>query len=171
MSGDEHDVIAPPCTKTHPIHRRTTMRNPALFVLIAALAASACSGDKPPSTQATDAAPPVAAVPADTPAPAPTAPAADPAAPAGEAMAGWYMQHGDMDMFQTCGQTQSLTVDSADLRARAKEFGLEPNTPVYVRVHGTIEGTTLSVVHVEQFGSDTPVNDCGLTGVVTPSEG
>ena len=86
-------------------------------------------------------------------------------------MAGWYMQHGAMDMFQTCGQTQSLTVDSADLRARAKAFDLQPNTPVYVRVHGTIEGTTLSVVHVEQFGSDIPVTDCGLTGVVTPSEG
>ena len=148
------------------------MRNRALFVLIAALATSACTGDKP---QAPEAAAPVAAAPAtptDTPAPTPTASADDPATPAaGEAMPGWYMQHGDMGMFQTCGQTQSLTVDSADLRARAKEFGLEPNTPVYVRVHGTIEGTTLSVVHVEQFGSDTPVTDCGMTGVVMPSEG
>ena len=151
------------------------MRNRALFVLITALAASACSADKPATAPAADAAADAAAAPAtpaDTPAPAPAPPAVDPAAPpASEAMAGWYMQHGDMDMFQTCGQTQSLTVDSADLRARAKEFGLQPNTPVYVKVHGTIEGTTLSVVHVEQFGSDTPVTDCGLTGVVTPSEG
>jgi hypothetical protein len=148
------------------------MRNRTLFVLIAALAASACTGDKPTSASATDTAPAATgapATPADTPAPTP---AVDPAAPAaGEAMAGWYMQHGAMDMFQTCGQTQSLTVDSADLRARAKAFDLQPNTPVYVRVHGTIEGTTLSVVHVEQFGSDTPVTDCSLTGVVTPGEG
>ena len=146
------------------------MRNRALFVLIAALATSGCSGDNP---QANDAAPPVAtapATPAEPTAPTPTEP--DPAAaPTAEAMAGWYMQHGDMGMFQTCGQTQSLTVDSADLRTRAKDFGLEPNTPVYVRVHGTIEGTTLSVMHVEQFGSDTPVKDCAMTGVVMPSEG
>lgn len=142
------------------------MRNRALFVLIAALAASACTGDKPATAPATDTAP-TAAAPA-TPAPAPSVPA-EPAA--SEAMAGWYMQHGAMDMFQTCGQTQSLTVDSADLRDRAKAFGLQPDTPVYVRVHGTIEGSTLSVVHVEQFGSETPVTDCGLTGVVTPGEG
>lgn len=148
------------------------MRNRTLFVLVCALSTSACSGDKPTNASATDTAPPAAsapATPADTPAPAP---AVDPASPpSSEAMVGWYMQHGEAGMFQTCGQTQSFTVSSDDLRARAKAFDLQPNTPVYVRVHGTIEGTTLSVVHVEQFGSDTPVTDCGLTGVVTPSEG
>jgi hypothetical protein len=79
------------------------------------------------------------------------------------------MEHGDMGMFQLCGHEQQLTVDSADLRARAKEFGLEPNTPVYTRLTGSSDGSTFTVTGIEQFGSPEPVRDCGLTGVVMPS--
>ena len=76
-----------------------------------------------------------------------------------------------MGMLQLCGQSQQLTVESADLRAQAESFGLEPNTPVYVRVAGSTDGSNFTVTRVEQFGSPTPVSDCGLAGVVMPSGG
>jgi len=92
-------------------------------------------------------------------------------APPSRALAGWYLEHDAEGRFQPCGQADSLRVDSADLRARAREFGLDADTPVYVRVAGSIDGSTLQVVRVEQFGSPTPVRDCAMTGVVLPAEG
>jgi pyruvate/2-oxoglutarate dehydrogenase complex dihydrolipoamide acyltransferase (E2) component len=131
----------------------------------ALLAIAACSAaDRPAETASAPAAP--APVPATAPAPA-TTPTPTPASTAVEALAGWYMEHGDTGTFQPCGQPTSLTVDSADLRQRAREFGLEPETPVYVRLSGTTEGSTFSVTRVDQFGSPEPVRDCSMTGTVT----
>lgn len=82
---------------------------------------------------------------------------------------GWYMERAGQGLFQSCGQSQQQRVSgSAELRSKARDFGLEENTPVYVRVSGveSAEGTELVVSQVEQFGSTTPVRDCGLTGVV-----
>ena len=141
-----------------------------LATLIATALLVACSAsDRPADTAAATPAP--ATAPAVS-APPPTAPAPEPAPAApvgGDTIAGWYMEHGDMGMFQRCGQDAQLGVDSAELRAEARKFGLEPNTPVYVRVVGTSDGSKVSVTRVEQFGSPTPVRDCGLTGVVTPA--
>jgi hypothetical protein len=81
------------------------------------------------------------------------------------------MQHGDMGMFQPCGQEKQLTVDSAELRQRAREFGLEPDMPVYVRLSGTSDGAGFAVTRVDQFGSPDPVRDCSMTGTMTPSSG
>jgi pyruvate/2-oxoglutarate dehydrogenase complex dihydrolipoamide acyltransferase (E2) component len=135
-----------------------------MTLAMCACSASDRSADAPPAAAP---APAVAMEPATPPAAPPTT--ADPAAPASAAHAGWYMEHGDMGMFQLCGQEQQLTVDSADLRARAKDFGLEPNTPVYVRLAGSSDGSTFTVTGIEQFGSPEPMRDCGLTGVVMPS--
>lgn len=94
-----------------------------------------------------------------------------PAAPA-TVHAGWYLEHAGQPRFQPCGQSQPLPiVAAADLPARAKAFGLADDTPVYVRVTGTIAGGEVRVAAVEQFGSPTPVRDCGLTGVVSPETG
>jgi len=92
-------------------------------------------------------------------------------APPNRALAGWYLEHDAEGRFQPCGPAEPLRVDSADLRARARDFGLDADTPVYVRVAGSIDGSTLQVVRVEQFGSPTPVRDCAMTGVVLPAEG
>ena len=143
----------------------------SLLVCGALLAMSACTAtDRPADASGTPAqAPAATAPPPPAPAPAPT-PAPEPATPtanATRAQAGWYMEHGDMGMFQPCGQEKPLTVDSADLRQRAREFELEPNTPVYVRLSGTSDGTTFTVTHVDQFGSPEPVRDCSMTGTVT----
>jgi len=82
---------------------------------------------------------------------------------------GWYLEHAGQPRFQPCGQSQPLRIAAAaDLPARAKAFGLDEDTPVYMRVKGTISGGELRVVAVEQFGSPTPVRNCGLTGVVIP---
>lgn len=87
-----------------------------------------------------------------------------------QAYAGWYMEHGGQGMFQPCGQSQSWRLSRAgDLPARAKAFGLQPDTPLYVRVTGTVRDNALAVASIEQVGSPTPVHDCGLTGVVLPS--
>ena len=145
---------------------------PILSVLLsgAMLAMSACSAaDRSADSSGAPAAPAATPAPTTTPPPAPTptpAPAA-PTANASEAQAGWYMEHGDMGMFQPCGQEKSLTVDSAELRQRAKDFELEPNTPVYVRLSGTSDGSTFTVTAVDQFGSPEPVRDCSMTGTVT----
>ena len=83
--------------------------------------------------------------------------------------AGWYLEHAGQPRFQPCGQPQSLRIAvAADLPVRAKAFGLDEDTPVYVRVKGTISSGELRVVAVEQFGSPTPVRNCGLTGVAIP---
>jgi hypothetical protein len=81
------------------------------------------------------------------------------------------MEHGTMGMFQPCGQQTQLAVDSAELRQRAKDFGLEPNTPVYVRLSGTSDGARFTVARVDQFGSPDPVRDCSMTGTMTPASG
>lgn len=88
----------------------------------------------------------------------------------GEAYAGWYMESADQHTFQPCGQAQRLRVTSAaDLPAKAKAFGLQPNTPVYVTLTGSNQGELLTVSRVEQFGSPTPVRNCAMNGVVIPA--
>jgi pyruvate/2-oxoglutarate dehydrogenase complex dihydrolipoamide acyltransferase (E2) component len=143
--------------------------SPILPVLLcsAMLALSACSAaDRSADSSGAAAGPAAAPAPAATAPPAPT-PTPAPTANASAAQAGWYMEHGDMGMFQPCGQDKSLTVDSAELRQRAKDFELEPNTPVYVRLSGTSDGSTFTVTGVDQFGSPVPVKDCSMTGTVT----
>lgn len=86
--------------------------------------------------------------------------------------AGWYMERAGQGLFQSCGQSQQQRVSgSAELPSKAREFGLDENTPVYVRLYGvqSADGNELVVSRVEQFGSATPVSDCGLTGVVIPA--
>jgi len=91
-------------------------------------------------------------------------------ADATESHAGWYMEHAGQAMFQLCGQSQPLRVTApADLAARAKAFGLDQDTPVYARLVGSVHGDEIEVSRVEQFGSPTPVRDCGMTGVVIPA--
>ena len=90
----------------------------------------------------------------------------------GPVHAGWYLEHEGRGMFQACGQSrQSRVTGSSVLRSKAKAFGLQPDTPVFVRVTGTLsdDGDVLTVSKVEQFGSAEPVRNCGLTGVVIPA--
>ena len=89
----------------------------------------------------------------------------------GTSFAGWYMERAGQGMFQSCGQSQQWRVSgSADLQTKARDFGLQQDTPVYVRLAGvqSANGNELVVSKVEQFGSATPVRDCGLNGVVIP---
>lgn len=91
-------------------------------------------------------------------------------AAATESHAGWYMEHAGQRMFQPCGQSQQWRVTApADLPARAKAFGLDQDTPVYVRLIGSAHGNEIDVSRVVQFGSTTPVRNCGLTGIVIPA--
>lgn len=84
--------------------------------------------------------------------------------------AGWYMEHAGQTTFQACGKAQAWRItQSADLPARAKAFGLDQDTPVYVRVSGSVDGSDIAVTKVEQFGSPTPVRNCALNGVVIPA--
>jgi len=95
--------------------------------------------------------------------------AAGEAVSTGTTLTGWYLEHAGESRFQPCGQTQPLrVVAAADLPARAKAFGLDEDTPVYVRLTGSISGGEVRVAAVEQFGSPIPVRNCGLTGVVNP---
>lgn len=95
--------------------------------------------------------------------------AASPGAP--QSYAGWYMEHAGQGTFQPCGQDRAWRVSaSADLPARAKRFGLDEGNPVYARITGIVQGNAISVSRVDQFGSPTPVRNCGLTGVVLPPE-
>lgn len=88
------------------------------------------------------------------------------------AYAGWYMEHAGQGRFQPCGEEQPLAIPvAADLPAKAREFGLAEDTPVYVRVTGERTGKELRVISVQQFGSRVPVRDCGMNGVVIPSPG
>lgn len=90
-----------------------------------------------------------------------------------ELLRGWYHGQASSAIFETCGQARRWQVDSAELRRQAIAFaethGLEEVGPVYVVVLGTVsaDGTKLTVTSVKQFGSATPLRDCGLTGVVT----
>ncbi|MEJ7747253.1 MAG: hypothetical protein WKF61_11030 [Luteimonas sp.] len=90
----------------------------------------------------------------------------------GKSYSGWYMERAGQGMFQSCGQSQQWRVSGSDeLRSKARDFGLEQDTPVYVRLSGvqSADGDELVVSQVEQFGSATPVRNCGLTGVVIPA--
>ena len=84
---------------------------------------------------------------------------------------GWYMEHGNEQFFQACGESSRRRVDSAELRSRAAAFGLGTDNPVYVRLRGTQppQGSNLVVTLVESFGSATPIRDCPMTGVVIAS--
>lgn len=87
-----------------------------------------------------------------------------------QAHAGWYMQHEGQGTFQPCGQSQPLQIsEAADLATRAKTFGLDEDTPVYVRVMGSVRGSEIAVSRVDQFGSPTPVRDCAMNGAVIPA--
>src|SRR3990170_4094482 len=75
---------------------------------------------------------------------------------ADQAYTGWYMQHAGQSTFQPCGQSQPLQVsESADLPTRARAFGLDEDTPIYVRVTGSVRGSEIVVSRVDQFGSPT----------------
>lgn len=89
---------------------------------------------------------------------------------AGTTLAGWYMEHAGQASFQPCGAALPLRVTAAaDLPKRARAFGLEQDTPVYVRVNGTMTEKEIAIDSVEQFGSPVPVRDCALNGVVLPA--
>ena len=89
-------------------------------------------------------------------------------ATAGQLYAGWYLQHADRATFQPCAGGKPWRISaSADLPARAKTFGLDDDTPVYVRIAGSAHDDEIAVLRVEQFGSPT-VRNCSLTGVVIP---
>jgi hypothetical protein len=90
-----------------------------------------------------------------------------PQAAAAPAHRGWYLQSGDRQRFRPCHGATLEVVEGGSLRARARTFGLQPDTPVYVELRGRVRGGALSVTAVEQFGSPAPVRDCPLTGVVT----
>ena len=93
-----------------------------------------------------------------------------PTAGSSQAFAGWYMQHAGQGTFQPCGQSQLLRVSvPADLAVRAGAFGLEEDTPIYVRVTGSVSGSEIVVSRVDQFGSPTPVRNCAMNGVVIPT--
>lgn len=84
--------------------------------------------------------------------------------------AGWYMEHAGQGTFQPCGQSAPLRVSTpADLANRARAFGLDEDTPVYVRLRGRTVGDVIEVSGVEQFGSPTPIRNCGMNGVAIPS--
>ena len=84
--------------------------------------------------------------------------------------AGWYIESAGQGRFQPCGQSRQWRVTaSADLPAQAKAFGLQQETPVYVRLTGSVRGDEIAVARVEQFGSPTPVRNCGMDGVVIPA--
>lgn len=88
----------------------------------------------------------------------------------GATHAGWYMQHAGQGTFQPCGQSQLLQVSApADLPVRARAFGLDEDTPIYVRVTGSVSGSEIAVSRVDQFGSSTPVRNCAMNGVVIPA--
>ena len=83
-------------------------------------------------------------------------------------LSGWYMEHAGTRTFQPCGEDRVLLVSVAgDLPEESRKFGLEDDTPVYVRLSGRREDDSFAVSAVEQFGSPTPVRNCGLNGVVT----
>jgi hypothetical protein len=89
---------------------------------------------------------------------------------------GWFLQGASGGRLQPCGQSAQWPIgDMADLTSRAKAFGLQDDTPVYVKLlarvsdAGHIATKKVDVVRVEQFGSPTPVRDCAMTGVVMPA--
>lgn len=99
-------------------------------------------------------------------------PAPSPSERAPELLRGWYHGPASKAVFESCGQLRRWRVDSAQLRRQSKAFadthGLEETGPVYVVLLGaqSADGARLIVLSVKQFGSATPVRDCGLTGVI-----
>ena len=90
------------------------------------------------------------------------------AAPQGHTYAGWYTEHSGRGSFQPCGRAPALLVsESAELRAQAKKFGLDEDTPVYVRLSGVVSAdrNEFTLSKIEQFGSPTPVRDCPMSGL------
>jgi hypothetical protein len=80
------------------------------------------------------------------------------------------MQHGGQGSFQACGAAHPWRVSApGELPAHARAFGLDDDTPIYVRIQGIQSADGIAVSRVEQFGSPTPVRDCPMTGVVIPS--
>ena len=97
-----------------------------------------------------------------------------PSAAGGRSYAGWYTQHAGRGSFQPCGHAPALLVrESGELRTEAKKFGLDDDTPVYVRLSGAVSAdrNEMSVAKVDQFGSPTPVRDCPMTGLQIQSAG
>lgn len=84
---------------------------------------------------------------------------------------GWYTQQGARASFQPCGEETLEVVDGADLRRRARDFGLQDGDPVYVRLLGTRAGSQFQFDRVSQFGSPLPVRDCTMTGTSLQSVG
>lgn len=152
-------------------------RTSSWIVCCAVLAMAGCAAaDPPPAADQSVIDPvPAAAAPVQAAPVTDTQPATDkpPAASQSQSIAGWYMERAGQGLFQSCGDSRQMRVSGAAeaLRSKASDFGLEENTPVYVRVSGTqsASGDAIEVSSVEQFGSDTPVRDCGLTGVVIPA--
>jgi hypothetical protein len=107
---------------------------------------------------------------------APTSSQASTSSPDAHPLSGWYLQGAGGSRLQPCGQSVQWQIgDMADLQARAKAFGLQDDTPVYVKLLARVStagnnvAKKVDVVRVEQFGSPTPVRDCAMTGVVMPA--
>lgn len=91
--------------------------------------------------------------------------------PTPRAFAGWYyLTEGHGDWLRPCDRPRPWQViPSRELRSRAKNFGLDAGTPVYIRGRGRLQGDVLTVDAIDQFGSTTPVRDCPMNGLVLPS--
>lgn len=84
-----------------------------------------------------------------------------------QSYSGWYMVHGGVGSFRACGAASAWRIAAAgELPGRARAFGMDEDSPVYVRLHGIANASLLDVSTVDQFGSPTPVRDCPMTGVV-----
>lgn len=79
-------------------------------------------------------------------------------------VAGWYTQSASGAVFQPCGRPALRIEAASDLRERARDFGLQDDLPVYVRLLGSHNGNSFDVTTVEQFGSAVPIHDCPMTG-------
>jgi|GEM_PF-3311255 len=91
-----------------------------------------------------------------------------PSAAGSQSHAGWYTRHAGQGSFQPCGRAQAMLVrQSAELLAATTKFGLDDDTPVYVRLSGVLSAdrNEISVKKVDQFGSPSPVRDCPMTGL------
>jgi len=87
------------------------------------------------------------------------------------AVAGWYLQRDGRAFFQACGESTPQPIEaSAELKRKAQDFGLEDDSPVYAKLAVVADRDAPpgagKVVRVDQFGSDTPVMGCAMTGVV-----
>lgn len=81
------------------------------------------------------------------------------------ALAGWYTQDAARATLQPCGEVETLVLaNDAGLRERAQTFGLQDGDPVYVQIEGSREDGSFRLDRIDQFGSDTPVRDCAMTG-------